>query len=79
MKSLLQLAKEAPIRKTKQVSDQEIELALAWIKNEITQSQVAKALGISPTGNRGYAELSRALKEAFKRGYLRIGPWERAE
>lgn len=58
-----------------QVSDELVELALAWAKDEIsyTQAQYAynKSKGIEGTGGMtAYVALARALREAVKRGKL---------
>lgn len=39
------------------------EVALAWVKGEITHSQIAKALGYDNTGYRVYAHLALTLKK----------------
>ena len=47
MKTLLEKAKEHKIKRhnhSKEVTDEEIELFCAWLRREITSTQVAKAL-----------------------------------
>lgn len=38
------------------------EVALAWCRDEITHTQVARALGLDNTGYRTYAKLALTLK-----------------
>ena len=44
--TLLDEIKKAPARKSHlSVSQEQVEIALAWIKDEITMSQIAKTIG----------------------------------
>ncbi len=48
-------------RKTAQVSSEEIELALGWVRDEVTTYQIARVLKVKNGGN-VYPTLARALK-----------------
>lgn len=65
--TLLQKAKLCPQRKQRAATEQEIELALAWVNDEITYSQAQEAL----TGNRGgmtaYVRLAIALRDYLRK------------
>lgn len=71
METLLEKAKKVK-NKSEIISDEEIELALAWIKNEITTAQVSMALR-PDSKNQKYNSLYRianCLREAFLKGLL---------
>jgi len=67
--SFLEKAKQMPLKRHK-TNDLDIETALAWLKDEVAISQIAKALG-RPNGNAVYPVL-RKLKEAYITGKLII-------
>ena len=73
-KTLLEKAKNVPARKRKsRPTDEEIELALAWLKDEITTSQVNFAYSESGKKNTTYLyNITMALKEAYIKGKLKI-------
>lgn len=50
-------------------TDDEIDLAFAWLKGEISNSQVCSALG-GKTGQIPYTFVARALREAFRKGRI---------
>ncbi len=64
--SLLEKAKNKLGRPSyKTSSEQEIELALAWVRGEIGVNQVMKAINKSSNG--AYSTLALALKEHMRR------------
>lgn len=65
--SLLEKAKEVRTKKSVPATEEEIELALAWVREEVTLYQIAQAYGkTSGTGN-VYIRLAIALREYVKR------------
>lgn len=60
MKTLLQRAKSAGSATKRKITKGHIELAIAWVKNEVQIKQVAKAIRGSSTS--AYTLLSNALK-----------------
>ena len=67
--SLLQKAKSIKTGKQHKFTytQQMEEVTLAWVNDELTLSQIAKALGLDNTGYRTYAKLALTLKEFIKR------------
>jgi len=64
-KTLLQKAhaSKAQVYTIKPVSLQEVQLALAWAKGDITLGQVARAYGLKPNaGSATHSKLARALR-----------------
>lgn len=62
-KTLLQKANELKKKKIF-VPDKEMEeITLAWVRDEVTHGQVAKALGLNNTGFRVYSQLALTLKK----------------
>jgi hypothetical protein len=51
---------------------EEIELALAWLRGEIATKQVSVALGYSVTTANVLYRISSILKEAYAQGYIKI-------
>lgn len=71
-KTLLEKAKEIRVntyKGYKEYSNEEVELAVAWVNNDITSSQLAKALGDRTSGNL-YVFVSGALKFAVNKNKL---------
>lgn len=70
--SLLEKAKEQhfpkPPSRELDITDEHIELAFAWLKNEIQLARIADVLNTKPTGA-GY-RLARILREAYLQGKL---------
>ena len=60
-------------RATKRVSDEEVELALAWMMDEVSLNQVRLALGNKET-SQPYALLANAIKTAFSNGLITVRP-----
>ena len=75
-KTLLEQAKEVRLRhKQAVITDEQIELALAWARDEVTMKQVGIVV-MDLTGNTGatnniYNWLAIRLREAFRRGYIK--------
>lgn len=71
--TLLEKAKAIKLekRKIKSYSDEEIKLVLAWLEDEITMTQAAKALGYGSPANIGYS-FARMLKATYQQGKLQI-------
>lgn len=68
-KSLLQKAMDRGARKGhNNFSDEEIELTLAWVKDEITLTQVNAALGGGRSIGSAYTFLALCSKYLLKRG-----------
>jgi len=69
MSTLLEKAKELPaplrVRKWGGIGTEEIELALAWARREITRSQLERVLNIGTAST--YNFLSLALAEHIRR------------
>jgi hypothetical protein len=73
--SLLTMAHDAAISKNKrlEVSDELIELAIAWVKREVTDRQVIAAIhgeGAIKSGNHLYP-MARALRAAYDKGLIK--------
>jgi hypothetical protein len=68
----MDLIKKAKSRKSRNelvIDDQHIDLALSYLNDEVSLSDVTYALGKESTHHNGtYIFLTRALKEARKRG-----------
>ena len=71
--SLLERARAVPVRigRSAGPTDERIELALAWLRGDITITQAAVALESAVNGAT-YAKLTTALREAHRRGLLSI-------
>lgn len=70
MNTLLEIAKARTPkeRRNMDITDQHIELAIAWAKDEITYSQVLAALFGNNKGTmQAYVVLARALREGIRR------------
>ena len=62
-------------RDKRTITYMDIAHAISWINDEERLSDVAREYDVSDS--HGYILLARALKEAYKRGYLRLGPERR--
>jgi hypothetical protein len=72
--SLLEQAKAVNIqlgRKPREFNHDEIELALGWLSDEVTISQVSSVLGSKSHGAALY-RMAVALREAYRAGILKI-------
>jgi hypothetical protein len=50
-------------------SNEQIELAIAWLKNSVSINQIARATGKAPTS--AYLLLARALRQAYRQGIIK--------
>ncbi|MDE2233428.1 MAG: hypothetical protein KGJ90_04955 [Patescibacteria group bacterium] len=66
MKTLLEKAKSEDIKGIRHIGKEELDISLAWIRGEITLSQVERAVFGKSGGVGGYVILARSLKEAYK-------------
>lgn len=72
-KSLLDKAKEVKRsdKRLNKVSYEQIELALAWMQDEVSLTQAATALGVVGTGSISY-KLALWLREAYRAGIIKV-------
>jgi len=71
--SLLEEAMSYDPQKRSKASKEDIELAFAWLRNEVRNVQVAAAYGV--TAKQGGAilyKIANALKSAYQRGMIDI-------
>lgn len=68
--TLLEKAKQINYKQKAEVSPEEIELAMAWIRNEVTLTQCGAALGTraSSTASR----LAIIIRQAYREGVIKI-------
>jgi len=71
MPTLLEKAKNGKAHRKQSFSQEDIELAIGWLKEEIGIRQYSLALNIS-NGNAPYIHIARALKSAFEHGTITI-------
>ena len=72
--TLLEKAKKVQLRyvgNRKDYSDEEIEVGLAWLRDEITPTQAIAVLNIKSTGN-FLSCTATLLKQAYKKGLIKI-------
>ena len=74
MKTLLQKAKGIKVRQKPrpEITDEHIELAIAWLKSEIGLTQMQKALGFSVISGSSLYKVAMYLREGYKRGIIKI-------
>lgn len=72
-KTLLQKALETPARSinSNHVSEEQIELALAWMADEVTLTQVSLASGLKGGSGATYHRLAMCLREAYRAGLIK--------
>ena len=73
--TLLQKAKKSGINKRigrLEITNEQIELAIAWVKDEVSTRQVSFAIGENQIGGRVLYRLAVWLKEAHSRGKLKL-------
>ena len=58
---------------SKEIPDEEIELALAWLQDGVSNGAVATAIGKNPSAGSEYSFLATRIKAAFRNGKLRVG------
>lgn len=63
--TLLSKALKSDKKRRSQITDEEVELALSWMKDEITTAQVAVAYNLTQQSNCLY-RVSLALKKAYR-------------
>jgi len=73
MGSMLDKAKEAPVASNtrKEVTDDEIELAVAWLKGDISSGQAAKAYGKTDVSNTT-TRLASVMRHAVTTGKVHV-------
>ena len=69
--TLLDQAKKILIKRKNLATNEHIELALAWLKDEINMSQAAKVLGYKSTSNIGYS-FAICFKKGYQQGKIKI-------
>jgi hypothetical protein len=73
MKSLLQRARASKnVREPKPITQEYIDLALAWAVGEITLAQAERAIYGKTGGQSFYVDLARSLKKAITTGQLKV-------
>lgn len=75
--SLLQRARtfdKLPVRDYSNISDEQMELALAYLIGEVSWAQCSRSIhGVNGTKKMGtYVTLLRSLRKAYQQGYLKI-------
>ena len=72
MKTLLQKALKVKMghHRMPKYNSEEVELALAWLEDKITFSQVQST--INKTGSNLYNFLTQALRTAYQKGKLKV-------
>jgi hypothetical protein len=74
METLLEKAKKVPVRSRikRSISGEDIELALAWMKGEVTLSQVAKVSRHKTSSGNVLYRVAVCLREAYMQGLIKI-------
>ena len=74
MKTLLEKAREHKVRKFKKniISDEHIDLLIAWANGEITSRQVSVAIGKSDDSGMHLYSLAVILRDAIKLNKIKI-------
>ncbi len=72
MKTLLERVKEIKATPTRKlpITDEQIDVAISWLKDEITLSQINKATGNVSTSANGLYRMAVWLREAYRREKL---------
>ena len=65
---LIDKAKATKVRKgnAKDITSEDVELAIAWVRDEVTYSQVCSAYDLKKGSASVYSKLARSLKEGFR-------------
>lgn len=58
-------------RRSNELTDEQIDLALAFVRDEVSLTGVSKALGYKTTAQ-AYLFITRAVKFAYKQGLISI-------
>lgn len=70
-KTLLEQAKKfKSYRRIRKMSDEELELTLAWLEDEISYGQIAKVLGLK--GSNVYNFVATGLRYLVRRGTIKL-------
>jgi len=74
MKTLLQKAKSCKVRERikPNITDEHIELAVAWVNGELQGKQIKMALNLKSGGGSYLYYMASYLKEGIKRGKIKI-------
>jgi hypothetical protein len=72
--TLLEKAKSIVSKKTRRndISDEQIELALAWLKEDITSTQFTLAMGAKKASMNNLYRVALILREAYYKGFIKI-------
>jgi hypothetical protein len=70
--SLVERAKAIPSTQRKtSITKEEIELAVAWMKGDVTTSQVSRMMNTAPSNT--IARMGSWLREAYRSGVIKVG------
>jgi hypothetical protein len=69
--TLLAIAQSVPPPRKRAIITEEIELTLAWLKDEITLFQLCAAIGKRGQGSNSYVLIALACREAYRQGKLK--------
>lgn len=69
--TLLNKAKEFKSKIITKITDEDIELALAWLKNEVNTTQISVAYDRKP-GSAMMYRVASSLKGAYQKGIIKI-------
>lgn len=72
--SLLSKAQQVQIKSRNKIelSDEDVELAIAWLKGEVRYVQVCRAYDKKKGSATIYSMLARSLREAYYKGIIQI-------
>jgi hypothetical protein len=65
------LAVKTKRRMKNSITDEEIELSLAWLADKVTGTQASKAMGHSNTA-RFHSRIAVVVREAYRRGFIAV-------
>lgn len=71
-KTFVQQAMEFKRNRAKQITQDHIDLALAWANGEVSITQVERVLYKKTGGMNAYVDLARSLKQAIITGQLKV-------
>lgn len=54
------------------ITEEHIELAFAWLKGEVTHSDIQRVLCNGKLGAQGYIVIARSLRQAFTEGRITL-------
>lgn len=73
--TMLEKAKKTPIRHLiyfRSITAEHIEVAIAWLKDEITSTQAANGLGLVLTQGNYQRHLAQIIREAVRRKIIKL-------